>query len=283
MPYEAERRIILSHQRLVADVRKRVTTFAVNQYKGLGSWRDADIDRFVARVVPTVEAGQVKTAQLTQSYLAAMARVAGFKPPTVPKTDYNALRGVALDEVYRRPAVATYTALSQGQSLTDAIEMGATRVDQLVAMDMQMANVRSAFDFVSSDDNIVGWQRVLSPGENCALCAIASTQRYTTQDLMPIHDRCGCDVSPIYGSRDPGQVINTERLDEIQGLLQEQGIEYERGGFKTDRSIRVDMHGEYGPVLSWQGQNFTGPQDIAAPLPDSVWVSSSGKAYPLVK
>jgi hypothetical protein len=261
MAYEAERRIILSHQRLLADVRARVTAFASKQYVDLGSWRDADIERFIAKVVPVVEAGQIKTAGLTQSYLAAMARMSGIKPLPTAKLPAN-LRGVALEEVYRRPAVATYTALSKGASLDEAVALGQTRVEQLVAMDMQMANVRSAFETVSNDQRVVGWQRVLSGGENCALCAIASTQRYHSEDLMPIHDRCSCDVAPIYGSKDPGQVINAERLSDAQSALEAQGLNYTGGEFKSDRSVRVENHGEYGPVLTWADQKFTGPEDL---------------------
>jgi len=261
MAYEAERRVLLTHQRVVADVRRRVAAFVQSEYRNLGSWRDPDIERFVARIVPVVESGQVKTAALTQSYLASMARIAGIKPNPATPLPAN-LRGVPLTEVYARPALTTYTALSRGSTLAEAVELGAQRAEQLVAMDMQMANVRSAFEFVSNDNRVVGWQRVLSPGENCALCAIASTQRYRTSELMPIHDRCSCDVAPIYGDRDPGQVINAERLEEVQAALQDKGLEYTGGQFKSDRSIRVNVHGEYGPVLGWADQGFTGPEDL---------------------
>jgi len=260
--YEAEKVIIINHQRLVALVRKRVTDFAVSQFKGLGSWRDADIDRFVARVVPVVEAGQVKTAALTTGYLAAMARIQGFAPAKAVPLPQN-LRGVPLTEVYRRPAVALYSALSDDPNdLTTAVERGMTLVEQLAAMDMQMANVRSAYDMVSNDDNIVGYQRVLGEDEACALCVLASTQRYHTEDLMPIHDRCMCDVAPIYGKSDPGQVINSDRYDAFQQRLSDQGVEYTGGAFKSDRSITVNLHGEYGPVLGWADQAFTGPSDL---------------------
>ena len=261
MAYEAERRIILSHQRLLADVRSRVTTFAQGQFEGLGSWRDADIARFVSKVVPVVAAGQVKTAGLTTSYLAAMSRMAGFAPKPAPGLPRD-LRGVPLTEVYHRPAVALYTALADDEDLTTAVTRGSTLVEQLVAMDMQMANVRAAFETVSNDDRIVGWQRVLGDDEPCPLCAIASTQRYHIEDLMPIHDRCRCDVAPIYGSEDPGRVVNEERLSEVQDQLSAQGLEYTGGQFKSDRSIRVNVHGEYGPTLGWADQAFTGPGDF---------------------
>ena len=82
------------------------------------------------------------------------------------------------------------------------------------------------------------------------------------RDLMPIHDRCECTVSPLYGKKDPGQVINRDRLDAAQGQLKEQGVEYTAGGFKTDRSLRIQQHGEHGPTLTWGDQGFTGPSDL---------------------
>lgn len=187
MAHEAERQVVLSHQRLVRIVRERITAYAQAQWTGLGSWRDADIDRFVARVVPAVESGQRQVANLTTSYLDSLARLAGIspRPPTQLATD---LRGVPLSEVYRRPAVAVYTALSEGKPLDEGVRLGGLRLEQLIAMDMQMANVRASADRVSGDSRVIGYQRVLSPGENCALCAIASTQRYHREDLMPIHD-----------------------------------------------------------------------------------------------
>lgn len=43
---------------------------------------------------------------------------------------------------------------------------------------------------------VVGYERV-PDGSACALCNIAAGQRYTSGNLMPIHDRCGCGVMPL--------------------------------------------------------------------------------------
>ena len=256
-----EARVILSHQAALKQVRSRVDAYAVHTWRGLGSWRDDDIDRFVARVVPVVESGQRQTSRLTNAYLDSMARLAGMPTPPRAPLPLNP-RGVALTEVYRRPAVTVYTALSEGLTLDDAVALGEQRVSALVAMDAQLANVHAAFARLSNDENIVGYERVLAGGESCALCAIASTQVYHSGDLMPIHDHCECDVVPIYGSRDAVDELNTERYMDMREQLTAQGVEYSGGGFKADRSIRIQAHGEYGPVLTWADQSFTGPGDI---------------------
>lgn len=262
MAYAADKRILLSHQDLVRQVRERVSRYARDEWMGMPNYQQADVERFIARVVPVVTSGQTRISQLTNAYLDAMARAAGVKPVAAVKVAAGTLRGVPLAEVYGRPAVAVYTALKGGKSLTEAVGEGAVRLDQLVQMDMQMAHTFAAREKFRGDERIVGYERVLDGGESCALCIIASTQRYHSEDLMPIHDRCGCTVAPIYGKRDPGQVINAERYDTMQELFKANGIEYTGGQFKTDRSVRVDLHGEYGPVLSWAGQHFTGPAGL---------------------
>jgi hypothetical protein len=67
---------------------------------------------------------------------------------------------------------------------------------------------------------------------------------------MPIHDRCACDVEPLFGETDPGQIINPDLLDRINSA-QDSGTDFV-----------VEDHGELGPVLAVAGQHFDGPDDI---------------------
>lgn len=275
MALSSEARVILAHQRMLDEVRRRVVDYTQHEWAGLGSWHGADVDRFLARVLPVVETGQKQTYQLTTSYLDSIARLQGLEPVAPTKLPrllagqtkespraYWFRRGVTREEVYRRPFEQAWWRLSEGDSLDSAVNAGADRLDQLAQMDMQMSNVQSAFDKLSGDKNVVGYMRILGGGESCALCAIASTQRYHTEDLMEIHDRCDCTVEPIYGDEDPGQVINEDRLQGMQDVLEQAGVKYEGGEFKTDRSIRVQFHGETGPTLTWADQNFLSAADI---------------------
>jgi hypothetical protein len=125
-----------------------------------------------------------------------------------------------------------------------------------------MASRNSAHDRIKGDARVVGYRRVLSPGENCALCAIAATQRYRREDLMPIHSGCRCDVAPIYGTHDPGQVIAEEQYNALTSLIDEKFGEDGWDKNRPNRLIRVNMHGEHGPTLGWRDQSFTGPADL---------------------
>lgn len=249
MPVDAHvARVITSYSDQVAAVRRQVISFVSRQWGGLSSYRDADIERFVRAVVPVVTGGQLRTAQLTDAYLANVEAAAlggtpkpvGVKPATV--TD-QAMRGVTADEVYTRPGKVVWTALGKGVPIDVAARYGLTRAVSLVSSDMQLAKTHTSKNLFERNDKVVGYRRVLSGGDSCALCMIASTQRYHAGELMPIHPGCSCDVEPIYGHKDPGRVIDPDRPE-------------------GDIQVVVHEHGEMGPLLAVQGQAFTGPGDI---------------------
>src|SRR5690606_24150496 len=162
-----------------------------------------DIDRVVDAVTPVALGGQQRIVALTDAYMAALATVSGYPqtPEGIPAAAATgaALRGVEPREVYRRAGVTVWTALAEQESLST---------------DLQLARTHAAQWRQSRDSTVVGYRRVLSSGRNCALCVIASTQRYNRGELMPIHPGCGCTVAEIRGSVDPGQVIDQQRLDE---------------------------------------------------------------------
>lgn len=263
MAYEADRRVILGHQRLKEQIRQRIESYIVGRWNNLGSWREADVDEFVRQVVPAVELGQRQVAQLTNSYLDSMARLAGVEPSPTQLAAMRYPRGIDPDEAYRRGGTTMWTELANGQSFDDAYAASVRRLRDLVRADLQMANRDAAHSKLSGDERVVGYRRVLSPGENCALCALASTQRYHREQLMPIHSGCRCDVAPIYGAHDPGQVIAEEQLLSLKSAIDEQLGEDGWDRNRPSRNIRVRMHGEHGPVLTWRGQNFTGPDDLS--------------------
>lgn len=265
-----------SYQAAVATVRKRLLRSASALWSGLGSYRDSDIDRMVAIIAPLVQAGQVQVANLTEAYFRQEGARAGVEFAYVTSG-----RGVPITEVYRRPAVATYTALSEGKSVSDAIAVGGTRLASLVSMDVQMAKVRQA-DRSLQSANVTAYQRTLTGAENCALCVIASTQRYWVGDLLPIHPGCDCGVDVLRAGVDPAtQVIDSDLLDSTREEIATRldhvkvGLDGRDLGLgKADSRGRpisdyTDLivsrtHGEYGPTLAWRDQKFTSAADIAA-------------------
>lgn len=265
-----------SYQAAVTSVRSRLLASAAALWGGLGSYRDADIDRMVSIIAPLVTAGQVQIANLTAAYFRQAGASAGVDFALV-----TGGRGVPIAEVYRRPAVTTYTALSEGKSVTAAIAAGGERLASLVSMDLQMAKVRQA-DLSLGSAGVQMYQRTLTGTENCGLCVIASTQRYWVGDLLPIHPGCDCGVDVLPpGSSPTRQVIDEKLLDdtyaEIATKLDHAEVwrdARDLGLGKVDAKDRpisdyTDLivtrtHSEYGPTLTWRDNKFTSAEDIAA-------------------
>lgn len=257
---------------LTAQVRQRVTNFVTSTWLGLGSWRDEDIERFVARVVPVVAGGQRQIASLTDAYLSEqVGEMFGVS---------SAARGIASDDVtgsavrngadprdvYRRPAIETYTALKQGLPLDAAVQRGADRIGQLVSTDMQLARTHAS-RAVLSRSPAQYYRRVLNGSENCALCVVASTQRYKVSNLMPVHTHCDCGIAPIKGNRVP-HVLDRTQLEAVHAAVErvtgEPSDRSGRGEIDFRQIMVVRDHGEYGPTLTYRGQAFTGPSDITS-------------------
>jgi hypothetical protein len=262
----------------VAAVRARVLAYATQMWTGSESLRDADIARLVARIVPIVQAGQMQVAHLTNAYILRLAVLEGVvaEAAAIDRTAVIDYRGVPAEDVYRRPAVTSYTALAGGTPFEEAKAQGLARLVSIVTTDLQQTRNRQATAAYGSS-GFTYTERILSGTENCALCVIASTQRYRKAVLMPIHPGCDCGQRGVKAETDPGQVINRDLLE-----LTHAQIDAKLGG--TDRGARAlgrdkttsagnpisdytdliisNQHGELGPTLAWRNDHFTGPADI---------------------
>ena len=255
---------------LTAEVRARVIRFIIATWGSLTAHRDADIDRFVAAVVPVIEGGQLQVATLTDAHLAVLEGAAlgtTVGPVGVSVAQVRNLRGVPTAEVYQRAGRTVWTALANDVPYPQAVQQGLQRATTMAETDLQLAETHTARRVLSGKANVVGYRRVLTGSESCGVCAIASTQRYRKDRLMPIHDRCDCKVRPIYGDRDPGRVIDPTTLANVKADLAERfGSAYSdrnRKGLTTlKRLVVTHEHGEIGPVLAKRGDRWTGPSDI---------------------
>jgi hypothetical protein len=80
---------------------------------------------------------------------------------------------------------------------------------------------------------------------------------------MPIHPGCDCGEQPIYGTEDPGQIIDEQLLEATHEAIEERFGFSDRGAREIDyRLIQVRDHGELGPLLTVRGQHFDGPSSI---------------------
>lgn len=240
-------------------------------WSGLGSYRDADVRRFQRAALPVILAGQRQVASLTVTYLETLYRDIAAETSRVAldlgDVTGRSLRDVSPEDVYRRPFVETWTSLSKGEPLDVATDRGAHRLETLAKTDLQLARTHTVRAVTAQQPGVEYTVRELQGEYDCALCMIASTQRYHKKDLAPIHPGCDCLVKTVRADYDPGQVIDEERLERVHELVEDALGDYDRGGRAMDyrKIIIARHHGEIGPVLGYRGQRFTGPDDINLP------------------
>lgn len=241
---------------------------ASQSFSALGNWRDDDVERYIRQIAPALSGIKRQAAKSTVAFYKAMAELTGqdWKQPVITASDLSTkeLRnGVGTDLVYKRPFVDMRTVLSQGGTMTDAISAGARRAQSLAETEVQLARRNAGLKSRSANDRIVGYVRTLTGFENCALCYVASTQRYTRGDLMPIHPGCDCGEMPIYGTQDPGQVINEVRLEATHESIAKRFGVSARDAREIDyRAIKITDHGEMGPMLTIRGQSTQAAGDV---------------------
>jgi len=263
-----QQEILAAYNRLSSRIVRGAGARLGGLFANLGSWRDDDFEAFFKLASNTLTGASLQAARLQVAFYQQMATVQGqnFVSPTLSAAQFSteALRnGAAAKEVYRRPFVDLYTGLGQGKTMTEAIQLGVNRISSIASTDVQLARRNAGFGVRSRNSRIVGYARTLTGQENCALCFVASTQRYTRGELMPIHPGCDCGEMPIYGTQDPGQVIDELRLDATHQAVEERFGFSDPGARAPDyRDIAIREHGELGPMLTVADQNFTGPSDL---------------------
>ena len=236
---------------------------AKNQFLKLGSWRDEDIERYAAAVIPEMDNAKRIMANYTSSYYGKIGGLDGnkLKKLSVPATNLvteNLRNGTTAEMVWERPFKEMWTSLKKGNTFTDALNAGAARANSIARTEMQLAKREAGLYVRNGNSNIVGYLRTLSGAENCGLCYVASTQRYNRGDLLPIHPGCDCGETPIFGNTDVGQVVDQETLNATHEAVAERFGKFDAGGREIDyRKITIHDHGELGPYLGVKGQKFT--------------------------
>lgn len=235
---------------------------------------DGNVDAFTVAAVPLVLGAQAATARLVAGYIAMLTRLVeeeAATPAAVSDVAVDVIRGVAAAEVYARPVITMRAALAEGKQFAEALELGRQRAEQIADTDIALAQREATVQAIGADERIVGYRRVLT-GRSCSFCATASTQRYRKAQLMPIHGRCDCGVAPIFGTSDPGQVINKPLRRDLKAAAKatddptyykNRHITVDEDGNVKLPDIKVHRHGELGPVLSDASHAFAGPSVAA--------------------
>lgn len=173
-------------------------------------------ERTIERVVPLVFAGQRRTVDLVDSYMAMKMRMAigRGEPKGLNPDSYTVdqLRGRPAGEVYDRPFGALGSFLGREEGFGAAMSASVASLERLVRTDLQLTQTHAARDWMADDERVNYYERVLGAGKNCELCVAASERRYYREDLAPIHEHCGCSVAPGFDEQEVGNLTRAMRL-----------------------------------------------------------------------
>ena len=279
--------LLRSYGREYDQIRRELRLATNRLWRQFGGPTEQNMEQWLGAILPTVAGAERATVRLVSLYLDALSSEWGITAS--PRIDPDQVLGARLRagtppiEVYKRPVITTRAQLASGKSLAESIRIGGTRAVATADTDVMLAHRVSAGDAFEA----LGFEyfRRVPTGKSCDLCLAASTQRYRTGNLMPIHGHCDCRVMPIYEREDPGQVINRELLaqrnvrDAIDDRsrrrsarsrsaaedLPDSNIDAGRRFLESigapDRLVRE--HGELGPMLVDPRHSFTGPDDLA--------------------
>lgn len=214
------------------------------------------------------------TEELADDILAGRRKTAWVElgdPVDGPSDSVNVQTGFGLEggREFQAPEAAygkvadgvRYQMTVRGDSPEKAQEKARVRIAAAAETDVTLA-VREQYRRNMSSQGATGFRRILHPELSesgpCGLCVVAADRIYKTEDLLPIHSRCLCEVLPVYGRLDPGLTLNGDDLRRL----------YDAAGGNTReqlRRVRVVMteHGELGPILVHGERNYRGPEQVA--------------------
>lgn len=136
---------------------------------------------------------------------------------TIPKDDAEATK------VFERAAETYRYERSIGtehdEANSKAEQRIATIVDNNLMLSARLAAQQTLVRVAQDDERIIGYRRIIHPelskGGTCGLCVAAADRVYYVKELMPIHDRCHCTVSPVTSEHDPGFTLNYDDLQRL--------------------------------------------------------------------
>lgn len=209
------------------------TASALEQlWTALPGYDRENIDQWLAGALPVVDTAKRTAITVTDAYLAhAVAR----QPLGVMPLD-RVRNGIDASEVYQRPFVTVWSALSSGTMWDDAVTQGLNRAMSTGAMDVQLAFRAAADEIGRADEAIYGYQRVADGGA-CSFCQLVDGAYVKRADASPLHNHCGCGLEPL--------------------LQPHPHAKYLPNGAAVHDGFAVHEHGELGAVLTDPAHDFT--------------------------
>lgn len=222
MPVVNDVALLRRRQQLLADLRTTTAGQLARRWDAMPGYAEDLQGRWIDLAGPVVAAAQDQAVSVQVAFLQRLLNTElGYDRAAI-------LERAAID--IRQPFIALATALKAGDDYSAAVEAGRARAEGVGESAVQWAS-RAANDAASDDRRIVGWMRTVD-ANSCEWCQVVATQMYHSAESASFgHIRCGCGVDPVIGDRNPAQVLNHERLAELQqsGAVQRASESRQRG------------------------------------------------------
>jgi hypothetical protein len=230
-------------------------------------WSDRDlVTGHAARSAVLVELSLAKARRQARAYAESVLRQADALPERdlAPIEDVYPRSGVGPAKVYERVANEYLYERKIGTSDADAREHVAERLEKLARMDVHLADRDTTAETFKQSSKVTGKRRILHPelsetGFSCGLCVVAASRLYGPDELLAIHDGCNCEEAVVTAGFDPGLTLNRADLDAVYAAAGGNSADFLR-----DVSIRIDEHGELGPVLRNADHKFRDAADASS-------------------
>ncbi len=258
-------RVVQPLQRQAAQITDGYLTRAATIITGRTQRPAGTIDVRRLRRAMTEELADEILAGVRQSVAVELDRLGDEPSSDVQPTAW----GLEQDRIAQDPADAygrvadgyRYAVTMLGDAPEKAQAKAKVRIANVAETDVTLA-VRAQYQKNLGAQGATGWRRILHPELSetgpCGLCVVAADRIYKTEDLLPLHTRCVCEVLPVYGRVDPGLTLNGDDLAALYAAA---------GGNTREqlRRIRVVLteHGELGPILVHGDQHYRSPQEVA--------------------
>jgi hypothetical protein len=226
--------LVSAHLHAQARLRQIVFTAIATIWQGLGTYNEADVERFVDAAVPIVLAGQTHAVALTEAFVVRRLGLATIGLDVAHLTGAAVRGGVSPEAVYRRPFVNVWTALSRDVPWEAAVHAGEARATASAEMDVQLSH-RAAYGAVQQAEPRIRGYRRRANGGACSFCLLVNGAFVKSANAMPLHNRCGCGLDPV---------IHDATVTSVPD------------------GVAIHQHGELGPMLTSPDDHFTHESDI---------------------
>ena len=162
-------------------------------------WRVDDADsfaRFVAALVPLIEARRHDSAALAAAYYQGFRVAEGARGPSEPRVVATVDRRKVVTSLYVTGEVAAQRALRNGQKPDTAKATALVTLSGAVARHVLDGGRETLRASVLADPSAHGWQRVTSASP-CNFCAELAAQPAGDGEFAS-HDHCACAAEPVY-------------------------------------------------------------------------------------